>query len=174
MGGYPCVAGRHRRKSDLGGGVRLCVGGCPSDRGVAIRARGGSYCSGADGLLGSLYQSDPCLLQPHSAPAAGWFSRPLSSPSPSTGGPIPGVGAVRDRDPHAHVLRLSRGDPGHLIPCRPSFGSCVPLHRVVDTQGYVNVDTNRYSVPDRLTTKEVEVHKTYDSIEVGDIYPIIE
>ena len=33
------------------------------------------------------------------------------------------------------------------------------LFRVVDVHGYVNLDTNRYSVPDRLIAKRVEVHK---------------
>ncbi len=32
-------------------------------------------------------------------------------------------------------------------------------YRVVDTQGYVHLDTNRYSVPQRLLGKQVEVHK---------------
>ncbi len=42
----------------------------------------------------------------------------------------------------------------------------VPLNRTVDVSGYVNVDTNRYSVPERLVGKKVEVHKTWDSIQV--------
>lgn len=32
-------------------------------------------------------------------------------------------------------------------------------HRVVDTQGYVHLDTNRYSVPERLLGKQVDVLK---------------
>jgi transposase len=40
------------------------------------------------------------------------------------------------------------------------------LDRTVDMEGYVHVDTNRYSVPERLTGKEVEVHKSWDRIEV--------
>ena len=40
------------------------------------------------------------------------------------------------------------------------------LYRTVDLEGYVAVDTNRYSVPERLTGKEVEVHKLWDRIEV--------
>jgi hypothetical protein len=32
--------------------------------------------------------------------------------------------------------------------------------------GYVQVDTNRYSVPERLISKEVEVHKLWDRVEV--------
>jgi transposase len=38
--------------------------------------------------------------------------------------------------------------------------------RVVDSRGYVNLDTNRYSVPDRLLGKRVEVHKHMDCVRV--------
>lgn len=38
----------------------------------------------------------------------------------------------------------------------PLYQSCA---RVVDSRGYVNLDLNRYSVPDRLLGKKVEVHK---------------
>jgi len=40
------------------------------------------------------------------------------------------------------------------------------LHRVVDVEGYIHVDTNRYSVPERLIGKELEVHKLWDRIEI--------
>jgi len=40
------------------------------------------------------------------------------------------------------------------------------LYRTTDVEGYVHVDTNRYSVPERLTSREVEVHKHMDHIEV--------
>ena len=40
------------------------------------------------------------------------------------------------------------------------------LNRGVDMTGYVIVDTNRYSVPERLVGKNVEVHKTWDRINV--------
>ncbi len=40
------------------------------------------------------------------------------------------------------------------------------LHRTVDMTGYVMVDTNRYSAPERLVSKNVEVHKTWDRINV--------
>jgi hypothetical protein len=36
----------------------------------------------------------------------------------------------------------------------------------VDVSGYVPVDTNRYSVPERLIGKEVEVHKLWDRVEI--------
>ena len=40
------------------------------------------------------------------------------------------------------------------------------LYRGVDVEGYVHVDTNRYSVPERLIGKEMEVHKLWDRIEI--------
>ena len=40
------------------------------------------------------------------------------------------------------------------------------LHRVVDIYGYVHVDCNRYSVPERLVGKQVEVHLSVYTIEM--------
>ena len=40
------------------------------------------------------------------------------------------------------------------------------VYRVVDTQGYIYLDTNRYSVPERLVCKQVELHKQYDTVQV--------
>lgn len=40
------------------------------------------------------------------------------------------------------------------------------LYRVVDLAGYVAVDTNRYSVPERLIGKQVELHKRWDRVLV--------
>ena len=40
------------------------------------------------------------------------------------------------------------------------------VYRTVDVAGYVPVDTNRYSAPERLIGKEVEVHKLWDRVEV--------
>lgn len=40
------------------------------------------------------------------------------------------------------------------------------LYRTVDVAGYVALDTNRYSVPERLVDKQVEVHKTWDRVLV--------
>jgi hypothetical protein len=39
-------------------------------------------------------------------------------------------------------------------------------HRIVDTEGYVSVNTNRYSVPARLIGRRVEVRETARRIEV--------
>ncbi len=55
----------------------------------------------------------------------------------------------------------------HLVPLPPYIPPVYQtFHRTVDLEGYVAVDTNRYSVPERLTGQEVEVHKLWDRIEV--------
>lgn len=55
----------------------------------------------------------------------------------------------------------------HLIPLPPYIPPVYQtLYRIVDVAGYVLVDTNRYSVPERLVGKEVEVHKFWDRVEV--------
>lgn len=41
-------------------------------------------------------------------------------------------------------------------------------HRIVDTEGYVSVRCNRYSVPWKLLGRQVEVRETKDRIEVFD------
>ena len=56
--------------------------------------------------------------------------------------------------PHLHPL------PPYIPPVYQSF------YRTVDVAGYVQVDTNRYSVPERLVGKEVEIHKLWDRVEV--------
>jgi len=55
----------------------------------------------------------------------------------------------------------------HLTPL-PSYIPPVyqTFYRTVNVEGYVQIDTNRYSVPQRLIGKEVEVHKLWDRIEV--------
>ncbi|RZB36917.1 MAG: hypothetical protein SRB2_01717 [Desulfobacteraceae bacterium Eth-SRB2] len=55
----------------------------------------------------------------------------------------------------------------HLLPL-PAYIPPVykALQRIVDMSGYVIVDTNRYSVPERFCGKKVEVHKTWDRILV--------
>jgi hypothetical protein len=47
---------------------------------------------------------------------------------------------------------------------RPPVYQC--LYRIVDLYGYVSVDTNRYSVPESLVQKNVEVHKHWDHIQI--------
>jgi len=56
--------------------------------------------------------------------------------------------------PHLHPL------PPYIPPVYQTF------YRTVNVSGYVQVDTNGYSVPERLIGKEVEVHKLWDRIEV--------
>lgn len=41
-------------------------------------------------------------------------------------------------------------------------------HRIVDSEGYVNVVTNRYSVPYQLMGRQLEVRETKDRVEVFD------
>lgn len=53
----------------------------------------------------------------------------------------------------------------HLLPLpthRPPV--YLSLVRVVDASSYITIDTNRYSVPDHLIGKRLEVHKTQDKI----------
>ncbi len=52
-----------------------------------------------------------------------------------------------------------------LLPLPPHIPPVTQIHyRVVDTQGYVHLDTNRYSVPERLLGKKVAVHKQMDQV----------
>ena len=50
--------------------------------------------------------------------------------------------------------------PPYIPPVYQTFS------RTVDTEGYVAVDTNRYSAPERLTGTDVEVHKLWDRVEI--------
>jgi len=55
----------------------------------------------------------------------------------------------------------------HMTPLPPHiYETRQILHRVVDIYGYVSVDTNRYSVPDRLIGKQVEAHKHWEHVRV--------
>jgi hypothetical protein len=56
-------------------------------------------------------------------------------------------------------------------PCLRKLPAVLPpvyevLDRVVDLYGFVSVDTNRYSVPERLVGKTVTVYKHYERIQV--------
>lgn len=46
----------------------------------------------------------------------------------------------------------------------PVYGHC---SRTVDSQGYVHLDNNRYSVPERLIDKEVDVYKYIDEVIIN-------
>lgn len=62
----------------------------------------------------------------------------------------------------AHVIEMPfMAPPPAYIP--PVYESLV---RIVDTQGFVNLETNRYSVPDKLIGKTVEVQKHLDVVRV--------
>ena len=55
----------------------------------------------------------------------------------------------------------------HLQPLPPYLPPVYQtLDRTVNVEGYVQVDTNRYSVPERFVGKEVEVHKLWDRVEI--------
>ncbi len=54
-----------------------------------------------------------------------------------------------------------------LLPLPAHIPTVIQIHyRVVDTQGYVHLDTNRYSVPERYLGKKVAVHKQADRVQV--------
>lgn len=50
--------------------------------------------------------------------------------------------------------------PPYIPPVYQSF------HRVADSEGYVHLDTNRYSIPERLIGKQLEVQKYWDRVEI--------
>jgi transposase len=50
--------------------------------------------------------------------------------------------------------------PAHCPPV------CVIVPRVVDTEGYVHLQTNRYSVPERLLGKQVDVYQYFEEVVV--------
>ncbi|MGH8609679.1 MAG: Mu transposase domain-containing protein [Gammaproteobacteria bacterium] len=53
----------------------------------------------------------------------------------------------------------------HLLPLPPHIPPVTQIHyRVVDTQGYVHLDTNRYSVPERWLGEKVAVHKQPEQV----------
>jgi hypothetical protein len=55
----------------------------------------------------------------------------------------------------------------HLKPLPVWAPPVYRLHqRLVDVEGFVSVDTNRYSVPDDLLGRQVEVRQTKDQIEI--------
>ena len=55
----------------------------------------------------------------------------------------------------------------HLTPLPPYIPPVYQtFYRTVDVEGFAQVDTNSYSVPERLVGKEVELHKLWDRIEV--------
>jgi len=62
----------------------------------------------------------------------------------------------------AHLMEKS-----HLLPLPTHIPVVTQIHyRVVDTQGYIHLDTCRYSVPERYLGKQVAVHKQLDKVLV--------
>jgi transposase len=55
----------------------------------------------------------------------------------------------------------------HLLPL-PPFNPPIyqSFHRLADSEGYVHLDTNRYSVPERLIGKQLELQKYWDRVEI--------
>jgi len=55
----------------------------------------------------------------------------------------------------------------HLLSLPPHIPAVTQIHyRIVDTQGYVHLDTNRYSIPERFLGKQVAVHKRPEQVLV--------
>ena len=70
---------------------------------------------------------------------------------------------VLDMSPQAAYVM----EKPHLLPLPPYIPPVTQIHyRVVDTQGYVHLDTSRYSVPERLLGKKVAVHKRPEQVLV--------
>ena len=83
-----------------------------------------------------------------------WCDRTANKkPKRSLGNIAPEAAYVMEK-PHLKPL------PDHIPPVYK------PLQRIVDTSGYVTVDTNRYSVPEKLCTRHVEVLKSWEKITI--------
>jgi hypothetical protein len=83
-----------------------------------------------------------------------WCDRTANKkPKRSLGNIAPEAAYLMEK-PHLKPL------PAHIPPVYK------PLQRIVDTSGYVTVDTNRYSVPEKLCTRHVEVLKSWDKITI--------
>jgi hypothetical protein len=55
----------------------------------------------------------------------------------------------------------------HLMPLPPYIPPVYQsFHRVADSEGYVHLDTNRYSIPERLIGKQLELQKYWDRVEI--------
>ena len=77
------------------------------------------------------------------------------------------VNAMRKRSLHAAPRELFLQEQ-HLLRPLPIWVPtvCEIENRIVDSQGYVNIGSNRYSVPYALIGRRLEVHETKDRIEV--------
>jgi transposase len=79
------------------------------------------------------------------------------------------VNAKHRRHLHASPRELFAMERAHLKPLPIYVPDVYALHhRIVDSEGYVNVHRNRYSAPYKLIGRSVEVRETKDRIEVFD------
>jgi transposase len=70
---------------------------------------------------------------------------------------------------HASRRELFAAERAHLKPLPIWVPEVYVLHhRIVDAEGYVTVQTNRYSAPYRLIGRQLEVRQSKDRIEVFD------
>jgi transposase len=100
-------------------------------------------------LAGRSFESWPDL----NAQLLGWCESTANAKPKRSLGMSPQAAFVMEK-PLLHPL------PAYIPPVYQT------VHRVVDTQGYIHLDRNRYSVPERLLCKKVEVHKQYDTVQV--------
>ncbi len=79
------------------------------------------------------------------------------------------VNARRRRHLHASPRELFLTERAHMKPLPAWVPEVYALHhRIVDSEGFVNVHRNRYSAPWALMGRQVEVRETKDRIEVFD------
>jgi hypothetical protein len=79
------------------------------------------------------------------------------------------VNATQKRHLHASPRELFAVEQTKLVPLPVFVPEVYALHsRIVDTEGYINVHKNRYSVPWKMIGRHVEVRETKDRIEVYD------
>ena len=77
--------------------------------------------------------------------------------------------AVFSRSLHASRRELFVAEKPRLKPLPIYVPEVYELHhRIVDSEGYVNVATNRYSVPYALMGRQLEVRETKDRVEAFD------
>jgi hypothetical protein len=77
------------------------------------------------------------------------------------------VNAKFRNDLRASPRELFVSEQSHLKPLPMWVPPVYLLHqRLVDVEGYVSVDTNRYSVPSDLIGRQVEVRQTKDRVEI--------
>jgi len=76
---------------------------------------------------------------------------------------------------NAKVKREMGMAPQQAYIMEKPYLTMLPLHipevyhldcRVVDSEGYIHLDTNRYSVPEKLVGQKVEVYKFWDKVQV--------